>query len=262
VWHRRLAGALFGFHDALYVTPRLHDEVACSTREAVMLILTREQCRQVDQYAIGGLRIPGAVLMENAGRGAAEQIERTTEGKVGRKRAAVIAGKGNNGGDGFVIARHLDRLGWDVAVYLAFDPTSLSGDAAVHFAPLERLNISCTRIEISRAIETWEQADVVVDALLGTGFAGKVRDPLGEIIQAINTLAGPRIIAVDIPSGLDADSGEPGDVAIEADLTITFLALKPGLVSPAAKRFVGNIIVSDIGFPLIKVLRAMGIETG
>jgi NAD(P)H-hydrate epimerase len=95
---------------------------------------------------------------------------------------------------------------------------------------------------------------VLVDALLGTGFAGQVREPLATVIRAINALRKPTVIAIDVPSGLDADTGQPGGIAVEADQTITLLALKPGLVRPEALRFTGHVTVADIGIPLPRVL--------
>ena len=225
------------------------------------IVLTREQCRAVDRYAIETLGITGIVLMENAGRNAAEYIvqrlhaERTSADDM-PFRAAILCGNGNNGGDGFVVARHLLRHGWEVTVYLAADPAALTGDAAINYAPLSKLGIQCVQIDsgqVTAAATAWDRADVIVDAVLGTGFSGQVREPVAAIIRAVNTLKHPLVVAIDIPSGLDADRGEPGGVAIEADCTITFLARKPGF-TPSATQFTGEIVVADIGLPLHAVI--------
>ncbi len=230
----------------------------------IPLVLTREQCRQVDRYAIDVLGIPGVVLMENAGRNVAEHIHRLPHRRRRARRAVILAGKGNNGGDGFVIARHLARLGWAVGVQLAADPSGLSGDALVNFAPLERMDIPCRRIDSSPDLAAlsgeWERSDVIVDALLGTGFEGQVREPLAGIIRAVNTVRSPAVIAVDIPSGLDADSGRPGGAAVQADQTVTFLAHKRGFQAKSAARFTGKVFVADIGIPLEHVLGRLGID--
>lgn len=227
-------------------------------------LLTRDRCRAVDRYAIDVLGIPGVVLMENAGRNAADAIERCApkaKRKSGGRRVAIVCGKGNNGGDGFVIARHLYLRGWAVSVDLLADPGELAGDAAINYASIERIGMVicrlCSAKAIAAAARRWRACNVVVDALLGTGFAGEVREPMAGIIGRINALKGPMIVAVDVPSGLYADTGEPGGVTVRADVTVTFLAAKVGMVKAAARKHVGKLIVADIGAPLSLILRKL-----
>jgi hydroxyethylthiazole kinase-like uncharacterized protein yjeF len=229
-----------------------------TTREP--LRLTAAQCRAVDQYAIATLGIPGVVLMENAGRNAADLIEKWTRQKRAASpfRAAIVCGRGNNGGDGFVIARHLAMRGSDVSVDLLGEPAGLSPDAGVNYAIVAKMGLAVRPLNGSRAltqaVSRWRRSAVVVDALLGTGFAGEVREPLAGVIRRINELKSPLIVAVDVPSGLNADTGEPGGVAVRADRTVTFLAEKAGLGRRAAKTYAGKVTVVDIGAPLSLIL--------
>lgn len=211
--------------------------------------LTRAQVREVDRRAIEEFGIPGIVLMENAGHGAAEIIRaRLPAGG----RVAIVCGRGNNGGDGFVIARHLALSGFGVHVFVACDPSILTGDAATNYAIVQRMGIAITRTDspetIAAALTTMRSADVVVDALLGTGFAGEVRPPLDDIIAAINTV-GRRVIAIDVPSGLDCDTGRPCNATVRAAETITFVAPKTGFDAPGAAAYTGEVYVVGIGAP-------------
>lgn len=223
------------------------------------LRLTAAQCRAVDQYAIETLGIPGVVLMENAGRNAADLITRWA-GQMRKRpsaplpRVSVVCGRGNNGGDGFVIARHLAIRGFRVSVDLMADPAGLTPDAAVNHAIVRKMGVAIRRLDrpraLTEAVRRWRPSPILVDALLGTGFAGEVREPLAGVIRRINSLHGPLIVAVDVPSGLNADTGEPGGVAVKAHHTVTFLAAKVGFTRPKAKPYVGHVTVVDIGAPL------------
>ena len=224
--------------------------------------LTRAQCRAVDQYAINELSMPGIMLMENAGRNAADLIERwlraRRKGTNRRGRVAVVCGRGNNGGDGFVIARHLAHRGFDVSVDLFGDPSSLAADAAVNYAIVARMGILVRPLEggkaLAAAARRWRRCNLLVDALLGTGFSGAVREPLAGVVRRINALAGPLIVAVDVPSGLDADTGAPGGMAVRADRTVTFLAAKAGFRRKSARPYLGRVFVMDIGAPTRLIL--------
>lgn len=252
------------------------------------LILTREQCRAVDRYAIEELHIPGIVLMENAGRNAAELIlkwvrsiaRQPQRGRTGwsrqsraiaANRVSIICGKGNNGGDGMVIARHLVRHGMQVAVDFTDDPRTLSGDATANYTIIKGMGLPTALLtpdKFAVAACRWQQSVVLVDALLGTGFSGAVREPLAGIIQRINetrparsarrgSAPGPLIVAVDVPSGLDCDTGKVGGIAVRADRTVTFLAQKPGFATAVAKPYVGKVTVVDIGAPLEMILKKL-----
>ncbi|MCP4594420.1 MAG: NAD(P)H-hydrate epimerase [bacterium] len=215
-------------------------------------LLTRQQVRRVDTIAIEELGIPGAVLMENAGRGAADAI-RTLVHDRQAKRVVVFCGSGNNGGDGFVIARHLLNSGLSVAVYLTAPESGLRGDAALNHRILANMGheiLPCDTAEaMRRAAQNLTADDVVVDALLGTGFSGELRQPLADLVQALNESPATARIAIDIPSGLDCDRGVPGGAAIRADLTVTFVARKAGFAQPDSRQWTGEVIVADIGTP-------------
>jgi NAD(P)H-hydrate epimerase len=211
-----------------------------------MNAMTRDQVRAFDKHAIEQLGIPAAVLMENAGRGTANVLQ-----ALGIRGPVVIAcGKGNNGGDGFVIARHLANAGFDVRTILFALPTDLSPDAAIQWNIVQKIHLDtqvCTEpLEDGNLATTFARAEWIVDALFGTGLTGSVRSPFDRIINLIN--ASPaRVLAVDIPSGLDCDSGEPLGATIRAEHTVTFVAPKLGFANPAAVAFVGRVHVVDIG---------------
>ncbi|MGE3317601.1 MAG: NAD(P)H-hydrate epimerase [Planctomycetaceae bacterium] len=213
------------------------------------LILSREAVRDVDRRAIEDFGLPGIVLMENAGRGAAELLLRLgCEGPV-----LICAGKGNNGGDGFVIARHLENHGAQVVVWLFGKPEELQGDAAVNFSVLRAAN---TPIRITAETIDWVEFDRalkesawIVDALLGTGMTGEVREPLRSVIDRINRISAPRKLAIDIPSGMDCNTGLPLGCAVRADHTATMVARKTGFDAPGAAGLTGQVHVIDIGIP-------------
>jgi NAD(P)H-hydrate epimerase len=213
------------------------------------MLLTRAQVRELDRRAIQDYGVPGEVLMENAGRGAAELL--ISLGIHGR--VVVCCGKGNNGGDGFVIARHLDLCNVPVRVLLFAKPETLTGEAAVNYRVLAATKIPVRAIDDASLSEADLDADLagaewIVDALFGTGLTGSVRAPLDRIIAALNR-APARVFAVDIPSGLDCDTGAPLGETVQAEHTATFVAIKKGFANPEARRFVGKVHVIDIGAP-------------
>jgi NAD(P)H-hydrate epimerase len=211
-------------------------------------MLTRQQVRELDRRAIEEFGVPGIVLMENAGRGVAEAIgQLRLPGPV-----LICCGKGNNAGDGLVIARHLDNRGYVVRVLLWAAPEELPPDAAANFRIVQASGIL---LEVLGAAD-WQsaldgalaRAGTVVDALLGTGARGEPRPPLDAVIDQMNASDRP-IVAVDLPSGLDCDTGQPARHTIRAEHTCTFVAPKPGLLVPAAAPYVGRLHVIDIGAP-------------
>ena len=224
--------------------------------------LTREQVRAVDLQAIGDYSLPGIVLMENAGRNAAHLLmSLTSNDRLDRPlRVAIACGRGNNGGDGFVIARHLENLGAEVKLLLACDPAAYRGDAAVNHAVAVRAGIPIEPLESAPA-EAWSAAlagsDWIVDALLGTGASGAPRGAVATAIRAINLARDPhgpecrppRVLAVDLPSGLDCDTGLAAGECVRADVTATFVARKIGFDAPGAGAFTGAVHVLDIGVP-------------
>jgi NAD(P)H-hydrate epimerase len=219
-------------------------------------MLTRSQVRDVDRRAIAEFGIPALVLMENAGRGAADLLVALgVHGPV-----AICCGKGNNGGDGMVIARHLQNQGVSVAVHLFAVPEQLSGEAAVQWNIIQKAQISSRvweQVDEGALAEELGRAEWILDALFGTGLNGPVRSPLDQVITTINGSPG-RIFAVDIPSGLNADTGEPMGATIRARHTGTFVAAKKGYGNPAARAWLGKVHVIDIGVPL-KLLQETGV---
>ncbi len=212
-------------------------------------MLSREQVRAIDRRAIEEFGVPGAVLMENAGRGAAEVLL-----ALGARGPVVVCcGKGNNGGDGFVIARHLDNRSVPVRVLLFARPEELTGDAALNYEIVRRSGIPIKvrggqAVDVAALRQELAAAEWVVDALFGTGLAGAVRPPFDAVIAAINASAA-KVLAVDIPSGLDCDTGEPLGATVRAQHTVTFVAPKKGFAQPAAREWVGEVHVADIGAP-------------
>ncbi len=213
------------------------------------MYLTRQQVREVDRRAIEEFGVPSVILMENAGRGCAELLIR-----LGIYTPVVICcGKGNNGGDGFVIARHLDNHQIPVKILLFANPEELSGDAATNYQIVARSGITVQVVDEENINDDWLQqqwlgCEWIVDALFGTGLSGPVRPPFDQVIQAINQ-SGLNVFAVDIPSGLDCDTGEPQGPTIRAQHTATFVALKTGFAKPAAREWSGQVHVISIGAP-------------
>jgi NAD(P)H-hydrate epimerase len=214
--------------------------------------LSRDQLRSLDRRAGAEFGVPSLVLMENAGRGAADVLV-----ALGiRGPVAVCCGKGNNGGDGLVLARHLALRGVRVGIHLFADPNELSADAAAQWQIVSALDLprrvwDLGNIPAAELASEFARADWLVDGLYGTGLAGPVRPPLDAVINAMNA-APATIVALDIPSGLDADSGAPMGATIRARHTVTFAAPKLGFDNPDAGSFVGRVHVADIGFPASK----------
>lgn len=213
--------------------------------------LTREQSRRVDATAIERFGFPGIVLMENAGRGCADVIER-----LDLKGPVLIAcGSGNNAGDGFVIARHLHMRGHTCRVVLASDPARLNGDALTAYQMMKPCRVNSWELyeldenDVRPALDRFSgRCELLVDALLGTGATGNPRPPYDTVIRWMNDQPATRL-AVDLPSGLDCDTGQPGEPTFHADHTCTFHAPKIGFTKPSAAEFVGQMHVVGIGIP-------------
>lgn len=213
--------------------------------------LTRAQVREVDRIAIRELKLPGVVLMENAGRGVVDVMLR--DGIPGR--VLIVCGKGNNAGDGYVMARHLARAGSDVQILNVWTET-LSGDAGVHQGVWRASGgpEQAWRDGLEVELAAW-RPDWVVDALLGTGATGPLRPPLPDVLAALETLGGRRL-SVDVPTGMDCDTGESQFDAFRADVTCTFVALKVGFQNPSAAHWLGQVHVVDIGVPQLAIDKA------
>ncbi|HLJ02959.1 MAG TPA: NAD(P)H-hydrate dehydratase [Solirubrobacteraceae bacterium] len=194
--------------------------------------------RELDRWAIERLGIAGLELMERAGTGLADCVQSIAPSAP----VAVVCGKGNNGGDGFVAARVLRERGWEVSVLLLGEPEEYRGDALTN---LERLPGDAPEPFSADALRS---ASLIIDALLGTGFSGEVRERYAAAIEAINDTRA-RVVACDVPSGVDASTGEVAGPAVRAELTVTFHAAKPGLWIAPGKAHAGEVRVIDIGIP-------------
>jgi NAD(P)H-hydrate epimerase len=221
--------------------------------------LTRAEVREIDRRAIEEYGLPGIVLMENAGRGAAELLHALAPGAA----VAIVCGRGNNAGDGFVIARHLENLGHDVRLLLAGEPAELRGDAAIAWRVVEKAGIPATRLASATPVE-WERAlagaEWIVDALLGTGASGAPRGGIATAIEAVNAAGrrGAKVLAIDLPSGVDCDTGTAAGACVRADVTATFVARKIGFDAAAAATLIGAVHVVGIGVPRALIVAIAG----
>jgi NAD(P)H-hydrate epimerase len=223
-----------------------------------MFTLTRAEVRELDRRAIEGFGVPGVVLMENAGSGCAGLLMRLNPE---RKPTVILCGPGNNGGDGFVIARHLDNAGWPISVQVfAKHNRDRAGDADINFDILFASGVHFTQYRPDHfeqshrdlflrqfATDGW-----VVDALFGTGLSKPLAEPHDWLVQVVND-SGLPVLAVDIPSGLDCDTGEPLGPTVKAMHTATFVAPKRGFLNPSSKAWTGEVHVIDIGAPRVLV---------
>jgi len=215
------------------------------------LVLPRRWVRELDRRAVEDYHIPSIVLMENAGRGAADILE--TLGINGP--VVICCGKGNNAGDGLVVARHLDLRGYKVQIVLLMPGDSLTGDALLNYQIVRAAQLPLTVLPNNASEDSiaacLDNGDWILDALLGTGAQGEPRTPFDTVICAINRAhdRGKKVLALDLPSGLDCDTGQPSRTTIQADHTVTFAAIKPGLISDLGRPFVGQLHVADIGVP-------------
>lgn len=216
------------------------------------LLMSRDEVRAFDAWATNELGIPGIVLMENAGRSCAQLIAEKLSG-IKKPRVCVFCGTGNNGGDGFVIARHLLNAGFAVTVVVCGNIAKIRSDARVNLDILTGLGLKIERLDMDstdnvddRVAAAAQNADMIVDAIFGTGLTGILRDEYKRLIKSINGLGCP-ILSVDIPSGLDCDTGQPLDTAIKANCTVTFVAVKKGFVFENARAYTGDIFIASIG---------------
>jgi NAD(P)H-hydrate epimerase len=211
--------------------------------------LSRDQVRSVDHRAIEEFGIPSLLLMENAGRGAAEWLIPRLA-KCGR--VLIVCGPGNNGGDGGVVARHLDLHAIPTTVVWFGEPHRFSPDAHIQFDILARAgfdqHVVPGPVLDGRLAAFLATADWVVDALLGTGLTRPIEGLLRDVIETINSGTRP-VLALDSPSGLDADSGRPLGTAVRASATVTFVAPKLGFAAPGADSYTGPVTVAHIGIP-------------
>lgn len=224
------------------------------------MYLTSEQARELDRRAIEEFGVPGIVLMENAGRAMAQLLlDMKVDGPI-----IICCGAGNNGGDGFVIARHLDNARVPVRILLFADPDRISHDSAINQRialasgiPIDVMAMNPLDEDVLQ--EKLGQASWIVDALFGSGLRGPLRPPFDRVVEMINA-SGAKILAVDVPSGLDADAGRPLGAAIRADRTAVIIAPRVGFENPGAREWIGEVHVIDIGIP--RCLLEKGVAQG
>jgi NAD(P)H-hydrate epimerase len=216
------------------------------------LLMSRDEVRAFDAWAINELGIPGIVLMENAGRSCAQFIIEALS-KTKKPVVCIFCGTGNNGGDGFVIARHLFNAGLAVTVVVCGSIDKIRGDARINFDILARLGLKIERLDMEGA-ETIEarvtklagEPNMIIDAIFGTGLIGALHDEYKRLIGSINELGCP-VLSVDIPSGMDCDTGLPLGASIKANCTVTFVAVKKGFAFENTRAYTGDIFVASIG---------------
>ena len=213
-----------------------------------MKIVTAQQIRNIDRRAIKDFGISGQVLMENAAAGVMAEMDRFFGGLAGM-RVGIICGKGNNGGDGLSLARRLSIRGIAVRVALLASFGALKGEAKANLFTLRRMDVDIVQNVSIRAIaEVVAWSDIVVDAMLGVGLSSPLKGAYAFAAEQINA-SGKPVVAIDIPTGINADTGEVMDTAVRADLTVTMAALKRGLVLYPGAIYAGLVRVVDIGIP-------------
>ncbi len=216
------------------------------------IVMSRDEVRAFDSWAINEVGLPGVVLMENAGRSCAELIKEKLTG-IESQMVCIFCGTGNNGGDGYVIARHLLKSGCTVTVVICGDRNKIKGDAKINLDVLEKLGGPVEQLDMKDAdipgrVEAFiGGADMVVDGIFGTGLKGQLKDGYKILIKSINALNYP-VLSVDIPSGLDCDTGKVLGAAIKAKYTVTFAAVKRGFtLTESVSEYTGEIFVASIG---------------
>jgi NAD(P)H-hydrate epimerase len=212
-------------------------------KEGGLVYLTAEEMAEADRMAIEDYGIDVIALMENAGVATAQLAKKMLGGDVGETNICCLVGRGNNGGDGLVAARHLHNWGADVRVVLAGERTDLRDVPAKQIAIVDRMGIPVAGPEKGLG-----DPRLLVDALLGYGSRGNPREPVAGLIREANASKIP-VLAVDIPSGMDATEGEPGEPTIKARATVTFGLPKTGFLNPNARRYVGELYLADISMP-------------
>jgi len=211
-----------------------------------MIRLTRWQSHQIDRLSMEQYHLPGIVLMENAARSAADAACDMLGGVRGRN-VLILCGGGNNGGDGLAVARHLHNRGAEISIALTIDPSRYHADARTNWDIVSAMRLPCHPAQPEAIAQS--QADLLVDAIFGTGLTDAPRDPFPMIVDAI-THAGRPVLAIDLPSGMDCDTGQPPGACVRATRTITFVAEKAGFAAPSAQQYLGTVTVGDIGCPV------------
>lgn len=209
--------------------------------------VTCQQMRAIDAAAIKRFGIPALILMENAGRSAADGAQTMLKNK--KLPIAIFCGYGNNGGDGFVVARHLVNRGYCVRVFLVGRQKPMSQESRINFVIIRKMKIQIQRLASSAQLSSFgrciRKSQLLIDAIFGIGVRGVLNEWYCRLIALINQSAVP-VLSIDIPSGLNADTGEVASAAIRATKTITMGLVKKGFANPRAKRYLGKLVVADI----------------
>ncbi len=217
--------------------------------------VSAEQMKSIDARAIKGMSIPGVVLMENAGRGVVSAI-REEIGELAGLSFAIVCGKGNNGGDGFVVARFLENEGATAESYLLGRKSDVKGDARANLDLALKAGIEVIEVRGEKSLpslmEGLRRADAAVDAIFGTGFEGAARGTPAYAIELLNEFEGP-VFSVDVPSGLDATTGQVEGPCVVADVTATMCLPKTGLLLYPGRSYAGDLYVVDIGVPSVAI---------
>ena len=215
-----------------------------------MKLASPGQMKEIDWISINRYKIPGIILMENAALNVVKAATGMLDGETS-KRIAVIAGKGNNGGDAFAAARHLMRM-FSVEIISLAERDNVSGDAKVFLDILENLDAGVRYCTDSRSVEeisaVIKSSDLIIDGIFGTGIHGEIKGFYKEVITAVNE-SGRRVLSIDIPSGINGDTGQICGVAVKAEKTVTFSLPKPGLYQYPGREYSGDIVIADIGIP-------------
>jgi NAD(P)H-hydrate epimerase len=209
-----------------------------------MTRLSRQQVREIDRRSVQEFKIPGVVLMENAARTASDLAMQLLPQKTGE--VLILCGGGNNGGDGLAVARHLHNHRVNLKILLTTDPGKYQAEALVNWQIVQAMALPATMLNLAELSAA--HPALFIDAIFGTGLTQAPRAPFGEIARIVNSLGSP-VLAIDIPSGLDCDTGRPLGACIKATRTITFVAEKIGFAQPAAAEYLGIVTVGDIGCP-------------
>ncbi len=212
-------------------------------------VFSVKQSQKIDKIAIQEIGIPSIVLMENAGRITACQIMRMLK-RPKKDVICIFCGIGNNGGDGFVVARHLINAGCNVKVFLIGKAKKLKKDPEINYKILKKLKCPVKEIQVASKslLLDLKKTTLIVDAIFGIGLSREIADPFKGIIETINCFR-KRVVSVDIPSGLNGTTGNIYGVCIKADQTVTFAVLKKGFFKNEGLRYSGKVIVADIGIP-------------